>query len=181
MRKKILITGGSGYLGRNLAKSLKNKYRIYLGSRNNLRNNLAMNETGCEVFPLDVANIDSVADAVNYVKPDIIIHAAATKFVDLSEKYPLECHDVNIVGSANIARVAIDKNIKGVIGISTDKASPPVKNIYGMSKAVMEKLFLSLSNNHKTKFTCVRYGNVTWSTGSVLPIWSKMFKKIKQS
>ena len=138
-----------------------------------------MNETGCEVFPLDVANIDSVADAVNYVKPDIIIHAAATKFVDLSEKYPLECHDVNIVGSANIARVAIDKNIKGVIGISTDKASPPVKNIYGMSKAVMEKLFLSLSNNHKTKFTCVRYGNVTWSTGSVLPIWSKMFKKNK--
>ena len=69
MRKKILITGGSGYLGRNLAKSLKNKYRIYLGSRNNLRNNLAMNETGCEVFPLDVANIDSVADAVNYVSP----------------------------------------------------------------------------------------------------------------
>ena len=126
---------------------------------------------------LDVANINSVIDAVNYVKPDIIIHAAATKFVDLSEKYPLECHDVNILGSANIARVAIDKKIEGVIGISSDKASPPVKNIYGMSKAVMEKLFISLSNNHKTKFTCVRYGNVTWSTGSVLPIWSKMFKK----
>ncbi len=179
MSKKILITGGSGYLGRNLAKKLKNKYRIYLGSRNNQRNDLAKNETGCEAFPLDVANINSVIDAVNYVKPDIIIHAAATKFVDLSEKYPLECHDVNILGSANIARVAIDKKIKGVIGISTDKASPPVKNIYGMSKAVMEKLFISLSNNHKTKFTCVRYGNVTWSTGSVLPIWSKMFKKNK--
>ena len=179
MSKKILITGGSGYLGRNLAKKLKNKYRIYLGSRNNQRNDLAKNETGCEAFPLDVVNINSVIDAVNYVKPDIIIHAAATKFVDLSEKYPLECHDVNILGSANIARVAIDKKIEGVIGISSDKASPPVKNIYGMSKAVMEKLFISLSNNHKTKFTCVRYGNVTWSTGSVLPIWSKMFKKNK--
>ena len=111
MSKKILITGGSGYLGRNLAKKLKNKYRIYLGSRNNQRNDLAKNETGCEAFPLDVANINSVIDAVNYVKPDIIIHAAATKFVDLSEKYPLECHDVNILGSANIARVAIDKKI----------------------------------------------------------------------
>ena len=55
MRKKILITGGSGYLGRNLAKNLKNKYLVYLGSRNNLRNDLAKHETGCEAFPLDVA------------------------------------------------------------------------------------------------------------------------------
>tara|TARA_B110000003_G_scaffold244456_1_gene253565 strand:+ start:783 stop:1736 length:954 start_codon:yes stop_codon:yes gene_type:complete len=179
MKKKILITGGSGYLGKNLAIFLKKKYNVFLGSRNNAKNDLVRRATDCEVFPLDVSNINSVVDAVNYVKPNLIIHAAATKFVDLSEKYPLECHDVNILGSANVARVAIDKKVEGVIGISTDKASPPIKNIYGMSKAIMEKLFVSLSNNHKTKFTCVRYGNVAWSTGSVLPIWSQMYKKNK--
>ena len=179
MKKKILITGGSGYLGRNLALFLKNKYKIILGSRNNQKNDLVKKLTGCEALPLDVSNKNSLIDAVNYVKPNIIIHAAATKFVDLSEKYPLECHDINIVGSSNVARVAIDKKVESVIGISTDKASPPIKNIYGMSKAIMEKLFISLSNNHKTKFTCVRYGNVAWSTGSVLPIWSQMFKKNK--
>ena len=64
-----------------------------------------------------------------------------------------------------------------VIGVSTDKASPPIKNIYGLSKSCMERLFCSSEPYGKTKFVCVRYGNVTWSTGSVLPIWKQMLKK----
>ena len=179
MKKKILITGGTGFLGINLAKKFSKKYTVILSGRNNKLNYIAKNKTRCEVIPLDVSNINSIRDAINYAKPDIIIHAAATKFVDLSEKFPFETIDSNVLGSSNIARVSIDKKIKTVIGISTDKASPPVKNIYGLSKSIMERLFLSSSNQSNTQFSCVRYGNVAWSTGSVLPIWKRMFDKNK--
>ena len=179
MKKKILITGGTGFLGINLAKKFSKKYTVILSGRNNKLNYIAKNKTQCEVIPLDVSNINSIRDAINYAKPDIIIHAAATKFVDLSEKFPFETIDSNVLGSSNIARVSIDKKIKTVIGISTDKASPPVKNIYGLSKSIMERLFLSSSNQSNTQFSCVRYGNVAWSTGSVLPIWKRMFDKNK--
>ncbi len=175
--KKILITGGTGYLGRSLALFYKKKYKVFLGARNNKQNFLVKNLTNCEVIPLDVSNLNSVNDCLNYVKPDIVIHAAATKFVDLSEKFPFECIDTNIIGSTNIARACINKNVPTVIGVSTDKASPPIKNIYGLSKSCMERLFSSSQPYGKTKFICVRYGNVTWSTGSVLPIWKQMFNK----
>jgi FlaA1/EpsC-like NDP-sugar epimerase len=133
--------------------------------------------TDCEVIPMDVSNIESVRDAVVRTKPDVIVHAAATKFVDLAEKEPMECIDVNVVGSQNVARVAIDQNVMAVIGISTDKASPPVRNTYGLSKAIMERLFCAMNGKTPTKFMAVRYGNVAWSTGSVLPIWKKMHEE----
>ena len=175
--KKILITGGTGYLGRNLANFYKKKYKVFLGARNNKQNFLVKNLTNCEVVPLDVSNIESVNDCLNFTKPDIVIHAAATKFVDLSEKFPFECIDINILGSTNLVRACINKKVPTVIGVSTDKASPPIKNIYGLSKSCMERLFSSIKSYSKTKFICVRYGNVTWSTGSVLPIWKQMYNK----
>jgi UDP-N-acetylglucosamine 4,6-dehydratase/5-epimerase len=175
--KTVLITGGTGFLGKRLGLALKNEYRVILAGRNNKQNFTAQKFTGCEVLPLDITNIEAVRDIVNETKPDIIIHAAATKFVDLAEKQPMECVDVNVLGSQNIARVAIDKDIDIVIGISTDKASPPVRNTYGLSKALMERVFCSMNGKKKTRFTCVRYGNVAWSTGSVLTIWNKMIKE----
>lgn len=177
MKKNLLITGGSGYLGVNLAQKLKNRYNVFIGSRNQKRNREASMLTNCKDLPLDVSNINSIRDAIHFCKPKIIIHAAATKFVDISEKFPFECSDVNILGSSNIARVAMEKKVETVIGISTDKATQPIKNFYGFSKAAMEKLFLSANNNTKTNFLCVRYGNVAWSTGSVLPIWKDMHSK----
>ena len=172
----ILITGGSGYLGRNLAIKLSKNNKVVLGSRNNALNQIASNETVCESTPLDVTNINSVIDALNKYKPDIVIHAAATKFVDLSEKFPLECTDVNVLGSMNIARACIDSGTQIVVGISTDKTAPPIGNIYGLSKAIMERVFCSLNNENQTKFTCVRFGNIAWSTGSVFPIWKNMME-----
>lgn len=174
---KILITGGAGFLGKKLAIKLKNKNEILLGSRNNGLNQIAHDETGCDVIPLDVSNIDSVRDAVSLFKPEIVIHAAATKYVNISEEQPLECLDVNVTGSKNIARVAIDNNVKTVIGISTDKAAPPVKHIYGLSKAIMERMFCSLDYSTDTNFSCVRFGNIAWSTGSVFQIWKRMMEK----
>lgn len=175
--KTILITGGTGFLGRNLALKLKNEYRIILTGRNNKQNLFASKYTGCQVAPLDITNIESVRDVFVEFKPDIVIHAAATKFVDLAEKYPMECVDVNVLGSQNVARVAVEREVPAVIGISTDKAAPPVRNIYGMSKSVMERIFCAMDGKTTTKFTAVRYGNVAWSTGSVLPIWKKMHEE----
>ena len=174
---KILITGGTGFLGRNLALKLKKNNAVILTGRNNKQNFFVGQLTGCIVAPMDVVNIESVRDVFSEFKPDVVIHAAATKFVDLSEKYPMECVDVNIIGSQNIARVAIERNTESVIGISTDKASPPIRNTYGMSKGIMERMFCSVDGKSDTKFTAVRYGNVAWSTGSVLPIWKEMHVK----
>ena len=172
--KTILVTGGTGFLGRNLATALKNEYRVVLTGRNNKQNNYAQQVTGCETLPMDVVNIEAVRDIFTETKPDIVIHAAATKFVDLAEKQPMECVDVNVIGSQNVARVAVEKNVEKVLGISTDKAAPPVRNTYGLSKALMERMFSSMNGKTDTKFACVRYGNVAWSTGSVLPIWKHM-------
>jgi len=177
MNKTIMITGGTGFLGKRLGLVLKNKYRVILTGRNNKMNMYASKFTGCEVIPMDVANIESVRDVIVSTKPDIIIHAAATKFVDLAEKQPMECIDINVVGSQNVARVAIDNYVEVVIGISTDKASPPVRNTYGLSKAIMERLFCAMNGKTSSKFLAVRYGNVAWSTGSVLPIWKKMHEE----
>jgi len=173
--KKILITGGTGFLGRELGRQLKKDYTVYLSGRNNTQNMWAQRYTGCEVLPMDVSSIESVRDGFNSIKPDIIIHAAATKFVDISEKQPFEAVDVNVLGSQNVARVALDKNIETVIGISTDKAVPPVRNTYALTKALMERMYCSLSAKSSTRFACVRFGNIAWSSGSVLPIWKKMF------
>lgn len=177
--KRVLITGGSGFLGRNLALKLKDKYEVFIGARNNKQNFQAQKITGCKMLPLDISSIESVRDVMREVKPHIVIHAAATKFVDLSEKYPLETIDVNVGGSENIARVSMENDVEFVLGISTDKACPPIRNIYGMSKAVMERMFCLLDGKSNTKFACVRYGNVAWSTGSVFPIWKKMFQEKK--
>lgn len=174
MDSTILVTGGTGFLGKRLGLALKDKHNVVLTGRNNKQNMLAQGMTDCRVLPMDVTNIESVRDVFTEVAPDIVIHAAATKFVDLAERQPMECVDVNVLGSQNVARVAVEKKIDSVIGISTDKASPPVRNTYGLSKALMERVFCSMNGKTETKFTCVRYGNVAWSTGSVLPIWKKM-------
>ena len=177
MRETVLITGGTGFLGKRLALKLKDKYRVVLTGRNNKQNMTAKQFTGCEIAPMDISNIESVRDAFREFKPNIVIHAAATKFVDLAEKYPMECVDVNVTGSQNVARVAVETGVDIVVGISTDKAAPPVRNTYGLSKALMERLFCSMNGKSKTKFACVRYGNVAWSTGSVLTIWKKMHEE----
>lgn len=176
---KILITGGNGFLGKRLGLKLKGMgHDVILASRNNKQNFLAKEFSGCEIVPMDISSIESVRDAFVQFNPEIVIHGAATKFVDLAEKQPMETIDVNVVGSQNVARVAIEKNVKLVIGISTDKSSPPVRNIYGMTKSLMERMYCLMEGKSDTHFVCVRYGNVAWSTGSVLGIWKKMLKNL---
>jgi UDP-N-acetylglucosamine 4,6-dehydratase/5-epimerase len=174
MKKTVLITGGTGFLGKRLAQCLRDHYNVVLGARNNKQNLIARDVTRCAVIPMDVTNIETIRDVIVEIRPDIVIHAAATKFVDLAEKFPMECIDVNVTGSQNIVRVAMENDVEMVIGISTDKAAPPIRNTYGLSKALMERMFCASDKKTGTRFSCVRYGNVAWSTGSVLPIWKKM-------
>jgi len=175
MKQTALITGGTGFLGRHLGMRMANDYNVVLTGRNNKHNRDAQEATGCQTLPMDVTNIESIRDVFTEVRPEIVVHAAATKYVDLSEVQPMECLDVNVLGSQNIARVAVEKGVATVIGMSTDKTAPPVANTYGLTKALMERLFCAMNaKTDATRFACVRHGNIAWSTGSVFPIWKKM-------
>lgn len=174
---RILITGGSGFLGQHLAERLRDSHEVIISSRNQKQLLSATHHLRVESVPLDVSNYASAIEIFQRIKPEIVVHAAATKFVDLAEKYPNEAIDINIVGSQNVARAAMQTGVKYVVGISTDKAAAPIFNLYGMTKATMERLFSSLDNVTDTRFSNVRYGNVAWSTGSVFPIWKKMLNE----
>jgi UDP-N-acetylglucosamine 4,6-dehydratase len=178
LTETVLITGGTGFLGRFLARRLRDAgKRVVLGARNYEQSRHAREFSGCETKPLDVSSIESVRDAVLQIKPDLIIHAAATKSVGLSEREPMECVDVNVLGSQNVARVAIEAGVDRVLAVSTDKAAPPVNTTYGLSKALMERMYCTLDNETGTRFASVRFGNIAWSTGSVFPLWSEMQKR----
>lgn len=175
MKQTVLITGGTGFLGRRIALALKEHHKVFITGRNNKHNMDAQELTGCPALPMDVTNIESVRDAFMEVRPDIVIHAAATKYVDLSERQPMECVDINVTGSQNVARVSIEKGVHTVIGMSTDKTAPPVANTYGLTKSLMERMFCAMNaKTEATRFACVRHGNIAWSTGSVFPIWKRM-------
>src|SRR2546425_7901440 len=175
MNQTALITGGTGFLGKHLGIALKSKYKVVLAGRNNKKNMDAQEFSGCLALPMDVTNIESIRDVFAEVGPNVVIHAAATKYVDLSERQPMECVDVNVYGSQNIARVCVEKGVSTVIGMSTDKAAPPVGNTYGLTKALMERMFCAMNGKTPTtRFACVRHGNIAWSTGSVFPQWKQM-------
>ncbi len=175
MKQTALITGGTGFLGKRLGMALKDRFNVLLTGRNNKHNRDAQDFTGCTTLPMDVTNIESIRDVFTEVCPDVVVHAAATKYVDLSELQPMECIDINVLGSQNVARVCVEKGVSTVIGMSTDKTAPPVANTYGLTKALMERLFCAMNAKTKTtRFACVRHGNIAWSTGSVFPIWKRM-------
>src|SRR5262245_47642376 len=117
----ILITGGTGFLGRALARHLRDKAHVVRAGSNTEQTRTAAIATGCEVIPRDIVHMASVRDAIVETRPQAIIHAAASKFVDLAEKSPHECIDVNVAGSQNVARAAMELGVARVVGISTDK------------------------------------------------------------
>ncbi len=174
MKETVLITGGSGFLGKTLALKLRDTHRVVLGARNHARNQEALARTGCEVAPLDVSNLESVRDVLHQHRPQVVIHAAASKFVDISERNPMECVDVNVLGSQNVIRACVDLGIQDLIAVSTDKAAPPHGNIYGVSKAMMERMCGLMDGRGDLRIVSVRFGNIAWSTGSVFPIWKRM-------
>lgn len=172
--RRVLVTGGSGFLGTQLATALAEHDHVTLADRDDARNQAASRSTGLPSILMDVTDLKSVRQTVLATRPDVIIHAAASKFVDRAEKNPIECSNVNVIGSQNVARAAMEYDCGLVVGVSSNRAAPPTDDTYGLSKAIMERLFCSLSRKTTTLFTSLRLGNIAWSSGSVLPIWQRM-------
>lgn len=173
--KTILITGGTGSLGKGLLKRWKAK-EVRILSRSEIgQDELRRNYPGVKFILGDVKDYHSVRDAVRGV--DIVVHAAAFKYIDLGEIHARECALTNVAGSINVLDAVRDeKNVEICLGISTDKVAY-ARNVYGCSKHIMEKLFKEAARNYPTtRFGCVRYGNVMGTNGSVFTIWDKQHK-----
>ena len=176
--KTILITGGTGSLGKALIKRLKQFNKIIVYSRDEGKQALIFGDNP-EIIRVigDIRDYDKLNVTLKRYKVDYIIHTAALKRIDDMEFYPDECVKTNIAGSENVARAALENNVEKCILVSTDKACQPV-NVYGSSKFIAERIFTNYDYNSKsTIFSSVRYGNVIASRGSFIPLWLDMIKK----
>lgn len=182
--KIILITGGTGSFGTRMAEVLLKEHnpksirlfsrgeKLQQDSRTHFNDNRKL-----RYLLGDIRDRDRIYRALNGV--DIVIHAAAQKQVDASEYNPIEAVKTNIFGSINVIDAAIDNNVEKVIALSSDKAASPV-NLYGATKMVMERLIIRANAYAPSKsrccFSCVRYGNIAGSRGSVVPIFLRQKK-----
>jgi len=180
----ILITGGTGSFGNTFVPLTLAKYnpkKIIIFSRDEMKQwEMAKRFEGdnrIRFFIGDVRDKDRLFRALDGV--DFVVHAAATKIVPTAEYNPFECIKTNIYGAMNLIDACIDKGIKRVVALSTDKASSPI-NLYGASKLASDKLFVaanSYSGVHETRFSVVRYGNVMGSRGSIIPFFMSIRDK----
>jgi len=183
--KEVLITGGTGSLGKELIKQLI-KQKCTKGIRIFSRDELKQWELRKTFDPAwqisfligDIRDYERLKMAMKGV--DIVIHCAALKQVPSCEYNPIEAIKTNITGAENVVRAALENNVEKVMNISTDKAVYPI-NLYGMTKAVAEKLFTQANiysgNRQKPMFASCRYGNVIGSRGSIFPLFTKQIKK----
>jgi UDP-N-acetylglucosamine 4,6-dehydratase len=182
--KSILITGGTGSFGNTFVPLTLAKYnpkKIIIFSRDEMKQwDMAKKFDGdsrVRFFIGDVRDKERLYRALDGV--DFVVHAAATKIVPTAEYNPFECVKTNINGAMNLIDACIDKGIKRVVALSTDKASSPV-NLYGATKLASDKLFIagnSYSGGNETRFAVVRYGNVMGSRGSVIPFFMSIKDK----
>ena len=184
LNSSILITGGTGSFGHTfvpLTLAKFNPRRLVIYSRDEMKQwemaKTYANDDRVRFFIGDVRDRERFHRALDGV--DYVVHAAATKIVPTAEYNPFECVKTNIIGAMNLIDACIDKGIKRVIALSTDKASSPI-NLYGATKLVSDKLFIagnSYAGGHNTRFAVVRYGNVMGSRGSVIPFFLSLANK----
>src|SRR3990167_428240 len=177
--KTILVTGGTGSFGKRFIRTILKNYkvkRVVVYSRDELKQEEMRTKEGftderLRYFIGDVRDKERMYRAM--IDIDVVVHAAAMKQVPASEYNPMEAIKTNIHGAENVIEASIDRRVKKVIALSTDKAVSPI-NLYGATKLVAEKLFIQ-GNNYSSidgaKFSCVRYGNVIGSRGSVIPLF----------
>ncbi len=174
----VLITGGTGSFGKKFLEIMLREYspeKLIIFSRDELKQH-EMRMAGFEhpslrYFIGDVRDLERLRRAMHGV--DVVIHAAALKQVPACEYNPMEAIKTNILGSGNVIEAALDAGVKKVMALSTDKAVNPV-NLYGATKLAAEKLFIqsnAYAGGTATRFSCVRYGNVVGSRGSVIPVF----------
>lgn len=179
--KSILITGGTGSLGKALAAHILRQHpeieRLVIYSRDEQKQFLMAQEYPDDQFPQVRFFIGDVRDKARLKRAmhgiDAVIHAAAMKHVHLAEYNPDECIKTNIGGAENVVEACLETNVKSVVALSTDKACAPI-NLYGATKLTSDKLFVAANNirgKNPIKFSVVRYGNVMGSNGSVIPFF----------
>jgi UDP-N-acetylglucosamine 4,6-dehydratase len=179
----ILITGGTGSFGKKFTEFMLREHhpkKLIIYSRDELKQHemrvSGFDHPSLRYFIGDVRDRDRLYRAMRGV--DIVVHAAALKQVPACEYNPLEAVKTNINGAANIIDAAIDTGVAKVLALSTDKAVSPI-NLYGATKLVAEKLFVqanAYSGREGTRFSCVRYGNVVGSRGSVIPLFKRQLQ-----
>ena len=177
----ILITGGTGSLGKALTRELLDNHdprRLIIFSRDELKQlemrRLFNDDPRLRFFIGDIRDLKRLQRAFHGV--DYVIHAAALKQVDTAEYNPFEYIETNVRGSQNVIDASIDSGVKKVVALSTDKASSPI-NLYGATKLCADRLFISGNHyaaSYETRFCVVRYGNVSGSRGSIVPIWRQL-------
>ena len=171
---KVLITGGTGTVGKALIKLNDNEYI------NVSRNEEKIAELKRE-YPEVKSYVGNIEDkglllrVFKDVKPDVVVHAAAMKHIDLMETNPIAGCNINVMGSLNVVEASIINDVPITVGISTDKACLS-ESVYGASKYLMERVFMN-SNNDNNRFSLTRFANVAHSNGSVLPFWLKLKEK----
>jgi len=174
----ILITGGTGSFGHKFIPMTLEKYnpkRIVVFSRDEMKQwemaKLFQDDPRVRFLIGDVRDKDRLYRALDGI--DYVVHAAATKIVPTAEYDPFECVKTNVMGAMNLIDACIDKGVKRIVALSTDKASAP-SNLYGATKLTSDRLFVSgnsYTGSHSTSFSVVRYGNVMGSRGSVIPFF----------
>lgn len=184
--KSILITGGTGSLGKALTKYILEKYpnvRLVIFSRDEQKQYQMALEYPPEKYPLIRFFIGDVRDQARLERAfygiDYVIHAAAMKHVHIAEYNPDECIKTNVGGAENVVSAALKTGVKKVVALSTDKACAPI-NLYGATKLTSDKLFVAANNIKGTNpitFSVVRYGNVMGSNGSVIPFFMQKRKE----
>ena len=180
----ILITGGTGSFGHAFIPMTLKKYnpkRMVIFSRDEMKQwemaKLFKNDDRVRFLIGDVRDKDRLYRALDGI--DYVVHAAATKIVPTAEYDPFECVKTNVFGAMNLIDACIDKGVKRIVALSTDKASSPA-NLYGATKLTSDRLFVSgnsYSGSHSTRFSVVRYGNVMGSRGSVIPFFMSIAKE----
>lgn len=174
--KKVLIIGGTGTVGSSFIHKYYERYNFYNVSRS--EGNIATLKRKypkVESYIGDINQLEQLINIFEKIKPDIVIHTAAIKHIDLAEKNPTQTVKVNVEGSLNVIKASIRANIPITVGVSTDKACAP-KSVYGYSKYLMEKMFAE-HYSENTKFICTRFANVAHSKGSVIPFWKDLVKQ----
>ena len=168
---KVLITGGTGTVGKALISQNDNEYISISRNEENITNlNRLYPEVKCYVGNIEDKSL--LLRVFKEVKPDVVVHAAAMKHIDLMETNPIAGCNVNVIGSLNVAEASIINDVPITVGVSTDKACLP-ESVYGASKYIMERVFMN-TNTDENRFALTRFANVAHSAGSVLPFWLKL-------
>lgn len=174
----LLITGGSGCFGQAFTRYALDAgaRRVIVYSRSEEKQRAmraAIPDDRLDLFLGDVRDRKALRRALQACRLDGVIHAAALKQVPACEAQPMEAIKTNVIGSANLIDAALDVGVPKVLALSSDKATQPL-NLYGATKSVMERLMVAANvyrGTHGTRFSCVRWGNVIGSTGSVFQVW----------